>query len=249
MAVGDCIEYPCGVKLDFDHLLVSLFGVTDYGCVGLKVFMYVVTCDDLEDASICGSAMTLEEIIRASIVEDGCGGYALKVFNVVSSATCLDTCGTHHDVESLFKSLFAKDDTGCFGLKLTQFGGDCEDLDIEPKCLALPTVEQIIRNAIHTDDCGNSLLAYLISGNWECETMNCGNYITADQILMAIFGTNTLDDCGVMKLNYVSGNCSSLTDLVECGTYLTFEQVILRALNATACGPALNVYNINNRQT
>ena len=36
MALGDCTTYPCASPLDFESLLIDLFGIGADGCIGIK---------------------------------------------------------------------------------------------------------------------------------------------------------------------------------------------------------------------
>jgi hypothetical protein len=82
-------------------------------------------------------------------------------------ATCnkLDCNSGYQDLESLLLSLFAKDEDGCIGLKITWlFGVDCEDLTSLQACGTVLTVEQAIKSAIVDDGCdGNSIGVYFLN--------------------------------------------------------------------------------------
>ena len=75
---------PCNIgAIDLESLLVSLFAKDSSGCVGLKVvWLWGVDCEDLTPVATCGMASTLEQTLKLSIVEDGCGGWALGAYFV-----------------------------------------------------------------------------------------------------------------------------------------------------------------------
>jgi hypothetical protein len=86
-AVGVCDGIPCDLRLDFSDVIKSL--VTKYvaegegqgfECVGLKIAPHLMKCSDLDDILVCGSNYTLEEALKASLVHDGCDGWALRVW-------------------------------------------------------------------------------------------------------------------------------------------------------------------------
>lgn len=82
-------------------------------------------------------------------------------------ATCnkLDCASGYQDLESLLLSLFAKDENGCIGLKITWLLGiDCESLTSLQACGTVLTVEQAIKSAIVDDGCdGNSIGVYFLN--------------------------------------------------------------------------------------
>jgi len=82
-------------------------------------------------------------------------------------ATCnkIDCNDGYIDLESLLISLFAKDEDGCVGLKITWLTNiDCENLTDLRECGTVLTAEQAIKSAIVDDGCGgNSLGIYFVN--------------------------------------------------------------------------------------
>lgn len=70
-------------KIDFEKLLISLFAKDGNGCVVLKL----VELDETDAANLdplpeCAMSVTLEQVLKQAIVDDGNGGYALGVFKL-----------------------------------------------------------------------------------------------------------------------------------------------------------------------
>jgi hypothetical protein len=82
-------------------------------------------------------------------------------------ATCnnIDCSTGYVDLESLLVSLFAVDEDGCVGLKITWLTGiDCESLTDLRECGTVLTAEQAIKSAIVSDGCdGNALGVYFVN--------------------------------------------------------------------------------------
>lgn len=82
-------------------------------------------------------------------------------------ATCnkIDCNDGFIDLESLLISLFAQDEDGCVGLKITWLTNiDCETLTDLRECGTVLTAEQAIKSAIVDDGCGgNSLGIYFVN--------------------------------------------------------------------------------------
>lgn len=82
-------------------------------------------------------------------------------------ATCnkIDCTSGYVDLESLLISLFAEDENGCVGLKITWLTGiDCESLTDLMDCGTVLTVEQAIKMAIVDDGCGgNAIGVYFLN--------------------------------------------------------------------------------------
>jgi hypothetical protein len=84
-------------------------------------------------------------------------------------ATCnkIDCSTGYMGLEDLLLSLFAQDENGCVGLKITWLTGvDCESLVSLQACGTVLTVEQAILSAIVDDGCGgNALGVYFVNPN------------------------------------------------------------------------------------
>ena len=82
-------------------------------------------------------------------------------------ATCnkIDCNDGFIDLESLLVSLFAQNEEGCIGLKITWLTGiDCEFLTDLRECGSVLTAEQAIKSAVVDDGCGgNSLGVYFLN--------------------------------------------------------------------------------------
>ena len=82
-------------------------------------------------------------------------------------ATCnkIDCNDGFIDLESLLISLFAVDENGCVGLKITWLTGiDCDYLTDLRECGTVLTAEQAIKSAIVDDGCGgNSIGVYFLN--------------------------------------------------------------------------------------
>ena len=80
--MASCSEISCNTGyLDLDQILLKLFAVDEDGCVGLKLsYRWGLDCEDLTTLAQCGMPLTVEQAIKKSIVDDGCGGWALNVF-------------------------------------------------------------------------------------------------------------------------------------------------------------------------
>lgn len=244
MAIGDCKNAPCASPLDFDSMLVSLFATADStGCIGLKTYGELASCATLTSAAECASDMTLQQVIERSIVDDGNGGSALRVWLMVDAVTCSHDCAHYDDFEAVLKGLFSSDGN-CFGLRLYLSALTCSDIESFASCAAEMTVEQIIKASLWVDACGDDALAVIIPTFETCVATDCGLELTWAQLISLLFAKSDSADCGVMKLNYNTG-VETYTDVIECGTFRTVEQVFREAVTSATCGLMLNVYSLN----
>lgn len=84
--MANCSVIPCDTgALGLEQILLRLFAVDENGCVGIKLmWLWGDDCEGYEEVDVCGSVMTLEQVIKQAIVDDGCGGWALASFFVAS---------------------------------------------------------------------------------------------------------------------------------------------------------------------
>lgn len=242
---GLCQDQECASPLDFDSLLVSLFGVTSDGCVGLKVVHNPFLCED--DANLCATNLTLQQLIEKSIVSDGCDGNALQLLETTIDQYCAPICGMSVDIETVLKMLFAINGD-CFGIKVANIAIGCTDTDSFVNCTAPYTWEQIIMQTLVGDACSGLILPYMVSTE-ACTGMECATHLTDDELVETLFKKYETPYCpiGVIQFNTASVLCTALTDLKECGMHLTFLDALKMALVPTVCGYALNVFNVENQ--
>lgn len=233
MALGDCYYPPCASPLEFEQVLIGLFGLTDAGCVALKIHLN----SENTPTSPCVD-MTLQELILNSIVEDGTGGYALRTIGVSGTPECYP-CASNDDFESLLKSLFAEQD-GCYGLKYYGVASDCDAVNTYTECSAEITAEQLFKQAIvHDSTYGNYLVINQLYGTCT-DTLDCGTYLTMGQ-LMAGLVLNVTGECyGCLNLSAIDYS-RGYDPIKECATYHSFEDVFRAAITEIDCGYALNV--------
>lgn len=247
MAAGDCKEYPCGTPLDFDSLLVSLFAADSSGCIGIKTVGNTSACAGLVSAVDCASEMSLQDVIRGAIVDDGEGGYALNTITITDSMTCAQDCAMYQDFETLVKSLFSKDENGCFALRLYNVPIGCEDTESYDKCTASMTFEQLFRTSLWTDACGNPTLGYISPTYEACGIYLCATEFSFDLILRMLFYKYVDGQCGGVNINYAAIGATNLTDLTECGKYMTFEDAFRASLVWNDCGLSLTIWMVGIR--
>jgi hypothetical protein len=246
MSLGECLNFECATPLDFDGLLVRLFGVDSNGCIGMKIVVNSYSCDELTSAVECASDMTLQEIVQNAIVDDGEGGVALNVFSLTDNVTCVQDCGQYKDFESLLKSLFSMNTDGCFGLRAWQISAPCAFAESYDACSAEMTLEQIVRTSLWTDACGNPTVGLWLPEYITCgDGSPCGIYYSFENLVKWLIRKYTEGQCGGINLNYQAIGASAFTDLVECGKYLTFEDAFKASINTNDCGIALTVWSVD----
>ena len=78
-----CNKLDCGTSFDLESLIVSLFAKDAAGCVGIKIVVLDETsCANLTNLKACTTIIDAKQAIGAAIVDDGCGGNALGVFQL-----------------------------------------------------------------------------------------------------------------------------------------------------------------------
>jgi hypothetical protein len=83
---GVCDGIPCDERMDLNDAIIALVtkftteGPRGFECFGLKGAPRLMKCTDLTDLSACGVTYTLEQAIKASLTDDGCGSWAIRVF-------------------------------------------------------------------------------------------------------------------------------------------------------------------------
>jgi hypothetical protein len=55
-------------------------GVEAIECTGLKTHGHLAKCTDLTDLTACGTRYTLEQALKSALVNDGCDGWALRIW-------------------------------------------------------------------------------------------------------------------------------------------------------------------------
>lgn len=244
MALGDCIDWPCGSPLDFDRLLVSLFAVNSSGCVGLKAVIGTASCEDMIPATSCGENLTLQEIVTRAIVDDGAGGHALNMTSITDMVTCTQDCATYQDLETILKSLFSVDANGCFTLRFWAYSGGCENLEDYQQCTASLTAEQVIRTSLWRDACGQYTLGAYQADYEPCVGGGCATHFPLDLLIKMMFRKYDAAQCGAINLNYAAVGIDALTDLQECAKLVTFEEALRQSLIWNDCGLALTVWGL-----
>jgi len=84
--LGVCSSRGCGDGYeDVDAAIKAIIGkYTGVGdlqdCVGLKLYPEIRKCEDLTDLKDCGTYYNLEQAFKASLMDDGCGGTAMRAF-------------------------------------------------------------------------------------------------------------------------------------------------------------------------
>lgn len=251
--VGDCKNIPCGTSITFESALMSLFAKNAQGCVGIKVFSTSCDCGappgpprvDCEDANPCTTQLSLSQLITRAFVDDGCGGNALSVAYLNQLPDCPALCGMNLDLETVLKRLFVKIGD-CFALRATVAPLTCNDGQTFSRCATHITAEQVIKGSVFEDGCGGLVLPTMMQ-SIECDaTMGCDLSLTLDQILAGLFIKFDHFCGGAIQLNPISVDCETLTDLLDCGTFYTFEEMFKRSLVRTECGAAINVFVVNN---
>jgi len=239
MALGDCTTYPCASPLDFESLLIDLFGTGADGCIGIKAHLDIAS--DLEEPCV---DMTLQELIASSLVEDGAGGYALRMLGLIMATPVCYPCADNTDIVTLLKSLFAKQGD-CYGMKYYAPVSSCSGITSYDTCAAQLTADQLIRHAIgHDDTYGNYLLINQLSGT--CDPPDCLINMTMDQALSQMVVKVDGECYGAVNLLAVDNN--TVTALKDCGLYFTFEDVFRAATTEVVCGTALNIILISREE-
>jgi hypothetical protein len=249
--IGDCKNIPCGTSINFEGVLMSLFATNKEGCVGIKVFTTDCVCGEgrpgvlCEDALMCTTNLSLEQLVLKSIVDDGCGGRALKIANLRQMPDCPELCGMQLDFETLLKRLFVKVDD-CFAVRITPAPLTCTNGKPFAVCGTRITAEQAVRGSIFKDECSGYTLPIIMLTEDCTNKLPCDLSLTIDQIIAGLF-VKLKDFCGgALLVNYSSEDCEDLSALKDCGTFYTFEQMLRRSLIKVDCGYALNIFIINN---
>ena len=58
----------------------SIGGGHPFDCIGLKAAPSLMKCGDLTDLTECAVSYTLEQALLSALVDDGCGGWTLRVW-------------------------------------------------------------------------------------------------------------------------------------------------------------------------
>lgn len=237
MALGDCISPPCGSPLEFESILIRLFAKNSSGCVGVKILTANVEREAV-DANLCDTKLSLQQLIQRSIVDDGNGGYALRVVYVSGDANCIP-CGVSADVDTVLRSLFFTHGE-CYGIKVAVGAGGCNGIESYNVCGAIPTVEQLIKNlVVNNETYGNYIHINQLAEDCSV-TVPCDLKLTFQQIIGGLINKVTAQCYGLLNLNAIAQIQDE--ELKECGDYITFEQALMSALTVVDCGFALNVY-------
>jgi hypothetical protein len=83
---GICDGIPCDERMELNDAIIALVtkftmgGERPFECFGLKGAPRLMKCTDLTDLSTCGVNYTFEQAIKASLTNDGCGSWAIRVF-------------------------------------------------------------------------------------------------------------------------------------------------------------------------
>ncbi len=76
-----CNSVACGKGAsDMESEIVELINKATDGCAGIKIQPTTKSCEDLTDIVSCGQPYSLEELFKAALTDDGCGGTSLRVF-------------------------------------------------------------------------------------------------------------------------------------------------------------------------
>lgn len=234
--LGDCLSPPCGSPLEFESILLRLFAKTTTGCVGLKL-LTAPAQQEVLDAIVCDTRLTLKQLVQRSIVDDGSGGYALRAVYVTGDQNCYP-CGVAVDTETLLKSLFIQYGD-CYGIKIAAGAMACTGLESYSVCGFIPTVSQLIKNLLVYNETYGTYL-HINQLSVDCANkLPCDLNLTFQQLLEGLIRKITAECFGILNLNAINGLTNE--ELKECADYLTLEQALQAAITVVDCGYALNV--------
>jgi hypothetical protein len=83
--VSVCDGIPCGEQMSMEDAIKYLItklpeSLAVEECVGIKITAALTKCADLTDLINCGVHYSLEDALKAALRNDGCDGWALRVF-------------------------------------------------------------------------------------------------------------------------------------------------------------------------
>ena len=82
--VGICDGVHCDEFMDMNDAIKSIIAkftlIPGFDCAGLKTAASLKKCEDLTDLTECGTKYTLEQALKAALTNDGCDGWALRVW-------------------------------------------------------------------------------------------------------------------------------------------------------------------------
>jgi len=81
-----CDGIPCGEFMNMDDAIKAIIAKFHFGeghpfdCIGLKIAPSLKKCQDLTDLTECAVSYTLEQALLSALMDDGCGGWTLRVW-------------------------------------------------------------------------------------------------------------------------------------------------------------------------